>query len=65
MKNIVKLYLKSFVPRFQMVEPEVRRGVTRPAATARRQPGVEMNHDETDGMSTSGGISQYNSVSNY
>ena len=41
---------------------EVRRGVTRPAAAA-RQPSAEMN--ETDGMSTSEGISQDNSVSNY
>ena len=41
---------------------EVRRGVTRPAATA-RQPGAEMN--EIYGMRTSAGISQDNSVLNY
>ena len=41
---------------------KVRRGVTRPAATA-RQPGAEMN--EMYGISTSAGISQDNSVLNY
>ena len=41
---------------------EVWRGVTRPPAAV-RQPGAEMN--QTDGMSTSAGISQDNSVLNY
>ena len=41
---------------------EVQRGVTRPAAAV-RQPGAEMN--EMDGMITSEGMSQDNSVSNY
>ena len=41
---------------------EVQRGVTRPAAAARK-PGEEMN--ETYGMSTSKGISQNNSVLNF
>ena len=39
---------------------EVLRGVTRPAAAV-RQPGAEMN--EMDGMITSAGMSQDNSVS--